>query len=207
MELFNNYVAMTLAVAALAGDTSITVNDASALPLGGNYRLMVDSEIMLATSRTGNVISVTRGQESTVATAHAFGVAVVPAVTAGALVAALAGAGGGGSIAWQYSTGAAPAIVVPSSAIPQGVWFHGVSSPGSVALPSSPTDGETLDLVDEDGTAVNQGITISGGHNILAPDGTSASSYVFSTAAHGYAAGAETRLLYSALRGVWKVIR
>ncbi len=86
MEVFNNFVAVTLAAPAGSGDATITVAGGYAgLSTTGNYRLLIDSEILLATSRAGNVISILRGQEGTTAAAHAASAQVIPIVTAGAL--------------------------------------------------------------------------------------------------------------------------
>jgi len=66
--------------------TTITVVDGSIFPSVGNYRLMLDSEILLATSVAGDVITVVRGQEGTTATAHKNGSDVSAVMTAGAIV-------------------------------------------------------------------------------------------------------------------------
>lgn len=86
MEQFNNLKFIRLAATCLIGDTSITVDTPSALLLTGNYRVIIDAEIMLATSRSGAVVQVTRGVEGTTASAHASGATVLPGVTAQALV-------------------------------------------------------------------------------------------------------------------------
>jgi hypothetical protein len=86
VERFNNFVPMTLAVAALSGDTTLSLAGAYAsLQTLGNYRLLVDSEIMLVTARAGSVVTVTRAQEGTSAVGHSIGAQVIPIVTSGAL--------------------------------------------------------------------------------------------------------------------------
>jgi hypothetical protein len=84
-EVFNNYGPITLASPCGISDSTITVTNATALSSTGNYRLLIDDEIMLATSRSGSVVSVTRAQEGTAAATHGFGVAVEPVLTAGAI--------------------------------------------------------------------------------------------------------------------------
>jgi hypothetical protein len=84
-EVFNNYGPITLALACGISDPTITVTNATALSATGNYRLLIDDEIMLATSRSGSVVSVTRAQEDTTAAAHSLSIPVVPIVSAGAL--------------------------------------------------------------------------------------------------------------------------
>lgn len=65
--------------------TSINVNSGGLFPSDGNFRLVCDSEIMIATSRSGNNITVLRGQEGTVATYHNEGASVLLCLTAGSL--------------------------------------------------------------------------------------------------------------------------
>jgi hypothetical protein len=93
-EVFNNYGPITLALACGISDPTITVTNASALSTLGNYRLLIDDEIMLATSLTGSVVSVLRAQEGTTAAAHSLSVPVEPIVSAGALNQLRADAGG-----------------------------------------------------------------------------------------------------------------
>lgn len=51
--------------------TSITVDDGSVFPSSGDFRLLIDTEILLCTARSGNTLTVTRGVESTTAASHA----------------------------------------------------------------------------------------------------------------------------------------
>lgn len=67
--------------------TSLTVNDASGLPVTFPYAIAVDYEsatveIMLVTNAAGNVLTVTRGQEDTSAQSHSTGAVVVHVATA-----------------------------------------------------------------------------------------------------------------------------
>ena len=80
-----NLASSTLSVAAAIGDTSITLTDASKFPASGNFTILCDSEIMLATARSGNVLTVRRGQESTTAAAHSLGVTATQILTAGSI--------------------------------------------------------------------------------------------------------------------------
>ena len=91
-ENFNNNPAtpVTLAAPCGSGDATITITNPTALLTTGNYRLDVDAglstfEIMLATGRSGAVVSVIRAQEGTAASAHIEGASVTPGLTAGAL--------------------------------------------------------------------------------------------------------------------------
>jgi hypothetical protein len=65
--------------------TSLSVTDASRFPTAGNFRLLVESELMLVTGVSSNTFTVTRGIEGTVAAAHAAGREVSHIITAGAL--------------------------------------------------------------------------------------------------------------------------
>jgi hypothetical protein len=84
-EQFQNNLPSTLAAACLVSDTQITVTNSAAFLTTGNYRLVIDNEIMLATSISGNIVQVNRAQEGTAQVPHAFGADVLPEITAGAL--------------------------------------------------------------------------------------------------------------------------
>ena len=67
-----NNVQTTLDGAIDAGDTSITVVDATGIPLTGGYFIVIESEIIFCIGRTGNVLNVDqRGADGTIAAAHA----------------------------------------------------------------------------------------------------------------------------------------
>lgn len=69
-----------------AGDTSITVSDATGLPTQGYFRLQIESEIIVFNGRSGNVLNATeRGAEGTTAATHADATAVTCVLTAGGL--------------------------------------------------------------------------------------------------------------------------
>ena len=50
--------------------TSIAVTDGSQFPSSGDYRVMVDDEIMVVTARSTNTLTVVRGQDGTSAASH-----------------------------------------------------------------------------------------------------------------------------------------
>lgn len=66
--------------------TTIVVVDGSVFPATGNFRVVVDSEIMLCTSRTGNTLTVTRGAESSTAASHLDAAPIAHILTAGSLL-------------------------------------------------------------------------------------------------------------------------
>ena len=86
-EFFTNFQAGPFALTSPAGsgDPTIQVSNGANLPATGTFRLLLGTEIMIATARTAGVVSVTRGAEGTVAASYPSGQAVIPIVTAGAL--------------------------------------------------------------------------------------------------------------------------
>lgn len=84
-EKFANAAEDTLNGAITSGATSLTVNSASEFPTDGDFRIKVESEIMIVTAVSTNTFTVTRGQEGTSAAAHADGIAVVHVLSAGSL--------------------------------------------------------------------------------------------------------------------------
>jgi hypothetical protein len=68
-----------------ASDTTLTVSSAGPFPSVAQFRVLVDSELMLVTAVAGSVFTVLRGQESTTATAHVQGSIVAHVLTAAAL--------------------------------------------------------------------------------------------------------------------------
>jgi len=75
----------TLSGAITAGDTSITVANATGLPTRGYFRVKIDSELILCNGRSSNVLSVkTRGIEGTTAASHSSAAAITAVWTAGA---------------------------------------------------------------------------------------------------------------------------
>ena len=80
VELFRNNAVTTLAADITDVATTITVTDGTVFsaPLSGRdqFRILIDSEILLVTNVVGNTLTVERHQESTIAVAH-FASAVV----------------------------------------------------------------------------------------------------------------------------------
>ena len=64
--------------------TSLVVTSATGAP-SANFRIKIDSELMLVTGVAGTTFTVTRGVESTTAASHADGAAVTHVLTAGGL--------------------------------------------------------------------------------------------------------------------------
>jgi hypothetical protein len=89
MERFANNADSTLNGAIDNDDTTIVVADGSPFPSVGEFRLIFgvdadNAEIVIATARSGNTITVIRGQEGTTAQSWGDGTIVTHIVTAGA---------------------------------------------------------------------------------------------------------------------------
>jgi hypothetical protein len=81
-ELIQNSSASTLNATINNVVTSLTVANGAVFPATGNFRILVDSELMLCTARASNVLTVTRGVETTTAAGHTSGAAVTHIITA-----------------------------------------------------------------------------------------------------------------------------
>jgi hypothetical protein len=84
-EQFVNNASSTLNGSITNSATSLIVTSASSFPTSGNFRIIVDNEIMLVTAVSTNTFTVTRGYESTTGVSHNSGVPVTHIFTAGAL--------------------------------------------------------------------------------------------------------------------------
>ena len=93
-ELFANNAQTTLASLVTAGATSLTVASSAPFPAastaGGQFRVLIDTELFLVTNVAGATWTVTPGMEGTTQAAHASGAPVTAIVTAAALAAAVA---------------------------------------------------------------------------------------------------------------------
>lgn len=82
-ELLKNNASTMLNGGIDDNDTPITVTDGSVFPSTGDFRLIVDSELMLCTARSGNSLTVTRGVEGSTPASHSNGATVTHIATAG----------------------------------------------------------------------------------------------------------------------------
>lgn len=87
LEQYKNQAVTTLNGAIDDLVTSISVTDGSVFPSNGDFRIVIDTEIMTCTARTGNSLTVTRATEGSVATNHNDGSNVAHCLTAGAMYA------------------------------------------------------------------------------------------------------------------------
>ena len=84
-ERFANGGLSSLAAGISDSALALTVKSATGFPGGCNFRILVESEIMLVTAVEGRVFTISRAQEGTSAAAHDADVAVNHVLTAGAL--------------------------------------------------------------------------------------------------------------------------
>ena len=89
VELFANNAQTTLAALVTAGATSLTVASSALFPAastaGGQFRVLIDTELFLVTNVTGATWTVTPGAEGSTQAGHASGAPVTAVLTAGAL--------------------------------------------------------------------------------------------------------------------------
>ena len=83
-EKFKNLASTTLTEDLDNAETEVDVASAMGF-IGGNFRILVDREIMKVTGVSGTTLTVVRGQEGTAATTHSNGATVKHVLTAGAL--------------------------------------------------------------------------------------------------------------------------
>lgn len=89
-EVFGNKAATTLnnSGTLTSGATSCVVTSAAApFPQTGNFRVLIDNEIVLVTAVSSNTWTIVRGQDGTSAASHTDGSACTHVLTAGAIVA------------------------------------------------------------------------------------------------------------------------
>lgn len=85
-ELFVNDPGTTLNGAINNSTTTIVVASATGYPTSGDFRIKIDSELMLVTAVSGTTWTVTRGIESTSAASHNNGASVTHVVSGGGMM-------------------------------------------------------------------------------------------------------------------------
>lgn len=80
-ERFANDAESILSAAVTAGAGSISVQNAVDFPTAGDFRIIIDNEIMIVTAVSGSTFTVTRGAESTSDTNHVDGSQVAQIIT------------------------------------------------------------------------------------------------------------------------------
>lgn len=116
-EQFANGGLSSLDAAIDSDDTSLTVKSAVGFPTIGNFRIIVESEIMLVTDVQGKTFTVTRAQEGTSAASHDADIAVFHTLTAGALAQRDVEQFGRGAFADRDAAGQAGRLYLPTSGL------------------------------------------------------------------------------------------
>jgi hypothetical protein len=96
-ELLENNALTTISGAITAVATTVNVADGSGFPAEGDYRIIVNDEIMLVTARSTNTLTVERGVEGTTGAIQAGGTSVRMILTAGGLTKWMDDVSGGAS--------------------------------------------------------------------------------------------------------------
>lgn len=84
-EQLLNKASTTVAEPLDNSETTITVADGSVFPADGDYRLIIDSEVILVKSRATNDLTAVRGVDGTSAVTHLTGVDIDTVITAGGI--------------------------------------------------------------------------------------------------------------------------
>lgn len=92
-ELFFNDPGTTLNGSINNSTTTVVITSATGFPTVGNFRIRIDSEIMLVTAVSGTSLTVTRGVEGTTAASHTTGATVAHVVSGGSITQANTGWG------------------------------------------------------------------------------------------------------------------
>lgn len=98
-------------------DLALTVKSAVGFPTGGNFRIIIDNEIMLVTDVQGKTFTVTRAQEGTSAASHDADAAVFHILTAGALAQRDIEQFAAGAIANRDAAGQAGRLYLPTEGL------------------------------------------------------------------------------------------
>lgn len=85
LERWSNGGGSTLNGSITSGDTSLTITSGTSFPSSGDFRVVIDSEIVLVTAVSGTTWTIVRGQEGTTAAAHSNGAGVDLFLTTGSL--------------------------------------------------------------------------------------------------------------------------
>jgi hypothetical protein len=85
MERLANGPSTSLVTTITSAQTTLNVVSSDGFPTSGNFRILIDSEIILVTAVSGTTFTIIRGQEGTVAAGHIDGSPINHILTSGAL--------------------------------------------------------------------------------------------------------------------------
>ena len=135
-ERFANNASTTLNGTINNSTTTVVVTSAVGFPTSGNFRILVDSELMIVTGVSGNTFTVTRSAEGTGAAGHTSGVNVTHIITAGGLNQYLSEHGGSPG----YLPSSVPVLNLTSSSFTQINVTHAtiVDTTGQISVRMAP---------------------------------------------------------------------
>lgn len=116
-ELYANNASTTLNGAINNSVTSLIVTSATGFPASGNFRIIIDTEIILVTAVAGTTFTIVRGQEGTAGASHSNGAAIDHIFTAGALDAIRGDITQQGALASLPTAGVAGRIYKPNDSV------------------------------------------------------------------------------------------
>lgn len=170
-------------------DTTVTVTSASLFPASPQFRIIIDSEIMLVTTVVGTLFTISRGVENTVVASHTNGATVAQILTAGAVQQLKLDSS---NVVWTATQTTNYQVLTTD----QGVGVDTTSAAVQITLPASPNDGERHLIADVGGAANTHNITVVGnGHNIIG-----LSTYIMTGQYNTLV------VVYHAGKGIWVII-
>jgi hypothetical protein len=89
LEQFTNNASTTLNGGINNAVTSLVVTSASSFPTAGNFRILIDSELILVTAVSGTTFTISRAVEGTAAASHSNGATITEIITAASLIQAV----------------------------------------------------------------------------------------------------------------------
>ena len=152
-ERLANNATTTLAAPSAYMDSTLVVTSGAMFPSSGNFRILIDSELLLVTGVSGTTWTVTRGIESTSRASHSLGVTITQVLTAGGIAQVISESGGSTSpsvpLHWTHSNDG-HTIAISASGQKQVVFVDLSGGSGLFYLPVSPlpSDGQEVQLVD-----------------------------------------------------------
>lgn len=178
VEQFANNATTTLSSGINASVTAIPLTSSQKFSATGNFRIVIDSELMLVTANnTGtNTLTVLRGQEGTAAVSHSSGANVSQIVTAGAITQMKLDTI---TVRTLSSTKTTTYTILSSDDI---VLYNTSGGSFNIFLPATPISGEQHTILDVGGSNGGKPLTISGnGNNLVTAAGILSSSDSIST--------------------------